>query len=604
MAVGSTANWYVQNNPNAANQGSDNNGSGFDSGLAGAGTNYALRATAILSLTDLACTSGSTTLTSATGGFTAAMIGNAIHITTTGTGAHFVIGYYFITAVGSSTSVTLDRTPTTGGNGAAGTGAVGGSGKTIGQMTGSNSPAVGGNTIYIAPGVYREQNTISLNPGSVITIQGDPGNTQQFTDGVPGVAIPAGECRVTNYNTNDTTAATATALITTSSKSNLTFSSFNFVSGANVALLNLTNGSSLTFNDCLFNICIATGGAGAINLNPPVDTTSNWAFNRCIFVSASNAAAIVLPSIPTSTTADYSTGLSFTNCFFIGGNRSASITASGANSFKGGGISFNCCHMLFFGTAGVSTAANLSTTFPVTVNNCLLFSEQVTGLNANALGQITEDYCRILCNTPRTNVTAGTHSISDASYAMLMEFGQSWFAKRQWRPMFSPSFDSPLLAFGALSSPPSVDLLNLPKPSGAGQTWASANGAVGCYERQECGTQSTAQLDSGRTYSLNIKGPGTAARLRIPVTNVSTTIAIKVYRDSTYAGSNPQIVLEAANEIGVATQTVTDTGAASTWNTLTLSAITPSANGVVVLRLVSQDTAGNGNVYWDTVTIT
>jgi hypothetical protein len=63
------------------------------------------------------------------------------------------------------------------------------------------------------------------------------------------------------------------------------------------------------------------------------------------------------------------------------------------------------------------------------------------------------------------------------------------------------------------------------------------------------------------------------------------------------------VILLANGALGVSTQTVTDAGSASTFNTLSLSAFTPSAKGWVTLRLNSQS-AGNGIVYWDTVTVT
>ena len=94
-------------------------------------------------------------------------------------------------------------------------------------------------------------------------------------------------------------------------------------------------------------------------------------------------------------------------------------------------------------------------------------------------------------------------------------------------------------------------------------------------------------------------GPGDI-ELRVPVGAVSTTITVKVRRDSNYGGgTNPQVILLANGAIGVATQTVTDVGSASAWNTISLSAFTPTAAGWVTLRLYSQS-AGNGIVYWDT----
>jgi hypothetical protein len=118
MAINASAQWWVRTDGNNAN------GGGFDSAIAGAGVNYCDQASPQLSLTDLATSgAGSTTLTSATGGFTDAMIGNAVRIST---GTNFQGGWYFITAYTNTNTVTVDRTPTSGGSGSVGVGRVGG----------------------------------------------------------------------------------------------------------------------------------------------------------------------------------------------------------------------------------------------------------------------------------------------------------------------------------------------------------------------------------------------------------------------------------------------------------------------------------------------
>jgi len=102
---------------------SDNNGGGFVTGASG--TDYTLQDAAQLTLTDFATSGvGVTTLTSATGGFTAAMVGNLIHLVS---GTNLTAGFYEITAYTDTNTVTVDRAPddAVGGVSAA-TGSVGG----------------------------------------------------------------------------------------------------------------------------------------------------------------------------------------------------------------------------------------------------------------------------------------------------------------------------------------------------------------------------------------------------------------------------------------------------------------------------------------------
>ena len=141
MAVNATAVWRVRPS------GSNTNGGGFDTGISGYGTDYSQQDAAQIAVTD-AVTNNTTTVTSATASFTSAHIGNAINLTGTGT----TTGFYYVTAVGSSTSITVDRA----------TGSTGGTGVTLNLGGGwadfwTNTTSVlayivAGNTVYILGG--------------------------------------------------------------------------------------------------------------------------------------------------------------------------------------------------------------------------------------------------------------------------------------------------------------------------------------------------------------------------------------------------------------------------------------------------------------------
>lgn len=147
MAIGATTVWRVRAG------GDEANGGGYDSAISGAGTDYTDQDAHQLSLTDFACVD-STTLTSATGGFTTVMKGNCIRISA---GTNFVTGYYFVTDRTDTNTVTVDRKPVTNGTtGSGGVGRLGGAhaswksyatGGTGGSPT-ITSPAAPGHTIY------------------------------------------------------------------------------------------------------------------------------------------------------------------------------------------------------------------------------------------------------------------------------------------------------------------------------------------------------------------------------------------------------------------------------------------------------------------------
>ena len=115
--------------------GSNTNGGCVDSALVV--TDYSQQDAAQLSLTDIAVSG--TALTSATGGFTAAMVGNGIWLT----GGGATAGTYIITARSSTNAVTLDRTP---GTVTSGNGKVGGAWADLKTNSGQYNP---GHTVYV-----------------------------------------------------------------------------------------------------------------------------------------------------------------------------------------------------------------------------------------------------------------------------------------------------------------------------------------------------------------------------------------------------------------------------------------------------------------------
>jgi hypothetical protein len=127
MAFSSFIKTYVRTD------GDDTNGAIFDPSVANAGTNYCDQPNAQLSLSDISVST--TSLTSVTGGFTAAMVGNAIRLS----GGGATTGRYIITVFTSSTAVTIDRSA---GSGTNTSGKVGGA--FLSPATATASPDVSG----------------------------------------------------------------------------------------------------------------------------------------------------------------------------------------------------------------------------------------------------------------------------------------------------------------------------------------------------------------------------------------------------------------------------------------------------------------------------
>jgi hypothetical protein len=139
MAIGATAVGEIRATGNATN------GMFFDAEISGAGTDYTQRDTPILTLTDIACSQNSTTITSVTGGFTSDMIGNALYQSSASN--NNIAGYRFITDVTDTNTATIDSTIATAGNGTLGAIKVGGA---VDVLTDAICELlVAGNTVWI-----------------------------------------------------------------------------------------------------------------------------------------------------------------------------------------------------------------------------------------------------------------------------------------------------------------------------------------------------------------------------------------------------------------------------------------------------------------------
>ena len=133
MAVSALVKYNVWQNGNALN------GGGYRT--VGGSTDYSGQTTAQLTVTDLV-SNGTTTLTSVTGGFTAAMIGNVLQVS----GGTVPAGFYEIITNADPNTITVDRTV------AAGTGStakVGGALATIAQAIAAITSGSGGLEIHV-----------------------------------------------------------------------------------------------------------------------------------------------------------------------------------------------------------------------------------------------------------------------------------------------------------------------------------------------------------------------------------------------------------------------------------------------------------------------
>lgn len=469
---------------------------------------------------------------------------------------------------------------------------------TIGKALGAAGIS-SGDTVYIGAGVYREKVTCALiSPVAETFVIGDV-NGSHTGD--------AGEIRITNYLTDDKTAPTNQSVLDLNGRNYLTFQTMTFQGlfipegppQVNRALIDTSTPSQyIKFIDCAINLFALKYIGYAIYCTGAVDTPMHWLVDRCKFLLGNSDVRFWYIN-DVGHAADFDADVIVRNCQFIGGGGVAFKGSNTVGGFAGGMVVRNC-FVYADSDTGIDTSAT-SLTYPVQVYNCLVWNMPGAyyALQANIAGELVSDYNHILASWSDTysNVTPGGNDIADGSYAMLMHFGQELQQGLMLRPFGMPTADSPLLGFGDDGNAPSVDILNRPRPAG-GQSTA---GAVGAYERHDTAVKETIVFDV--TPGIKIVGPGDH-EFQIPVDATATTISVKARYDANHAATNkPQAILLAAPEIGVTTETETMTAAVDTWETLTFTQFTPTASGVVTVRLVSRSAADNGIAYFDTFNI-
>lgn len=473
---------------------------------------------------------------------------------------------------------------------------TGGAWLTIGKALGAAGIA-SGDTVYIAPGVYREAVTVNMTSATVETFVIGDVAASQFSD------LQGGDVIWTAYTTNDKTNPTASAALIVNTRDHLTFRDLMFIGGdASPSCVNIASGSTdLTFTRCAF--FLGRGGQ-VITGTALVDVASNWIWESCLFAGGFSQ-DVIRVTLPTSTTADYDAEIIISNCLLIGGS-GIDVLASGANAFKGGGVKvYNSTLAFMAGAAALTTgSANIATSAG---NQCEFYNSYIyttsVGLNANTLGQIVEDYNYIVSSTARTNVTAGANSQASgasavAPYANLFHIGQERLYGQYQRSFLSPMLRSPLLGFGndASIGVQTTDFYGLPRPSGPARTWANALKAVGYSERGNTASRESTTVRSG-TYAMKLLGPS-VDDVEIPVPATSTTVTVYARYDSAYGGGTlPRMRVMANGECGVSEATATMVAAADTWEQLSLN-FTPTRTGIVTVRFMS-DGDGDGSAYFD-----
>jgi len=372
---------------------------------------------------------------------------------------------YYVRPDGNDTNTGLAPTS------AAGTGAW----RTVNKAL---SVAVGGDTVWIAPGTYRENvlPTIGVQ-SSMVIVTGDPTLTQVAW----GSGLTAGIVRVTNNLTNDSGTPTGITLSLASKRyyriSKIRFDgSVTFDMARELEIIacqfygytnefQLThsgqNLSGLPFNlNILFDRCVFVDTP--INISFAYTNATNYAnfvFTRCLFFTCANTLrsnAFIFGSLASTRWGNAFVSL---NCTYVGGTTTPSY--------------------IFYFNSGTYGGPS---PFAIFRNNVILTTPSVNTWYAagdNSGGLVEENYNAGYSLT-RSGVSAGANDIT-LKYSGTDNHGaySSGFATYL---MYSPTDDSQLRGAGLAYNQPSFPTIVTPTSDFANNLWKQTNPTIGYLE--------------------------------------------------------------------------------------------------------------------------
>lgn len=471
---------------------------------------------------------------------------------------------------------------------------------TLAKALGSGSPVLPGDTIYCGPGYFYGTSVTTIagvsSVASPTAVTGDPTNAQGFKD-ASGVPLPPALVWFTTRsagNGNDGPITSGGALLdgNTNGTKGLQFSQMTLEvavgsSFATVFILSATNSTDWGFDKCrMMGDFIAETGTTAFVAN------HNLTIRRCIIYTGVCVLNPLSTSAPGSANIDINWLLE--NNLIIGcPTSSLSLGPSGGNLAGGVRLKGNTILGGLYNEPFHSVAGQVSTVTPCRLEgNLVIFTAPFGLVNAGTSGQWVDDgFNRYASNFASTNFTpAATTKQNPALNIVLPDL--VLLGLELPRPDFLGWADaaSATQAFSAWTYTGTDIRARTVRPWGAGAS-------IGCWQAQAVGQDTGSAISGGGANSLAITGQGEVS-IWAPVNASATTISVHT-KSTSYGGSTwPQLIVMPNPAIGITSaQSVSATSAAD--QAITSPSFTPTAQGVVEIRLVSNSSSTSSTTFFD-----
>ena len=329
----------------------------------------------------------------------------------------------------------------------------------LGAASGTNPGLVAGDTVWIAPGTYREvvtSTTLTGSAGNTIKIYGDPTFTRAWTGG------SAGRVRLTNYITDTAIPSGSQAISITGDYIDIQDLCIDGAPTGSLAVN--TAGCAVMFvsgGNISINRCVVQGLATIRSVGIACYCTSGKKtilIDRCAVY-----AGFPVWFYSTSQTATYDWDVTLRDSFIFSNIATFGPTVvfegASANQITGVKIYNN---FVFTNTNGITftNIAQVSGTSTILRNNYISAGSGI-GVTSGSSITISQTNNVILAATTYTNISPTTNT----TVAPMFDFGASRVQGYSMLPWFAPATGSPLIGAGTATGAPTVDLY--------GNTWTS-----------------------------------------------------------------------------------------------------------------------------------
>jgi hypothetical protein len=364
----------------------------------------------------------------------------------------------------------------------------------LGAASGTNPGLAAGDTVWIAPGTYREVVTYgagSGTSGNTVKIYGDPTFSRAWTSG------SVGKVRITNF-ISDTALPTLGNTLqivadyidlqdlcidgapTGSVTGNTVSEACVFIRGGNISVTRCNIQSTITSRQVGFEWVCPTA-------------KNTLLLDRCTVNAGFGVWCYSL-----SQTAPYDINATIRDCIIISGQDLGLVFEGSVSGQIVGGRAYNNT-IISNGTSGVylhnQNAASSATTV---LRNNLIYCTRGTGVLGSSSLTITQQNNCVIAATTYTNVSPTTNTIT----APMFDFGSSRVQNFSMFPWHAPATGSPLIGAGTATGAPTVDLY--------GNTWTGTPtiGAIESKTESDAGSY----LPTERNASTITIAPGSTSQ--------------------------------------------------------------------------------------------